>query len=84
MIEVGTSTWRQISGSVCRNSIRTVAISLTLSDAVFILAGLMRSVWQPGTGSSRVGAGVDIVSLIPTHRQSAALRLFGSSELSVE
>jgi len=48
------------------------------------LAGLMRSVWQPGTGSSRVGAGVDIVSLIPTHRQSAALRLFGSGELSVE
>ena len=31
-------------------------ISLTLSDAVFILAGLMRLVWQPGTGSSRVGA----------------------------
>jgi hypothetical protein len=23
---------------------------------VFILAGLMRLVWQPGTGSSRVGA----------------------------
>ena len=57
VIEVGTSTWRQISGSVCRNSIRTVAISLTLSDAVFILAGLMRSVWQPGSASSRVGAG---------------------------
>ena len=63
MIEVGTSTWRQISGSVCRNSIRTVAISLTLSDAVFVLAGLMRSVWRPGSGGSRVGAGrvVDIV-----------------------
>jgi len=29
---------------------------LTLSDPVFILAGLMRLVWQPGTGSSRVGA----------------------------
>jgi hypothetical protein len=56
VIEVGTSTWRQISGSVCRNSIRTVAISLTLSDPVFILAGLMRLVWRPGTGSSRVGA----------------------------
>jgi hypothetical protein len=47
VIEVGTSTWRQISGSVCRNSIRTVAISLTLSDPVFILAGLMRLVWLP-------------------------------------
>lgn len=43
MIDVGTSTWRQISGSVCRNSIRTVAISLMLSDAVFVLAGLIPS-----------------------------------------
>ena len=68
----------------CRSSIRMVAMSLTLSDAAFILAGPMQSVWPPGTGSSTVGAGVDIVSLIPTDRQSAALRLFGFGELSVE
>ena len=29
---------------------------ITIQLAAFILAGLMRSVWQPGTGSSRVGA----------------------------
>jgi hypothetical protein len=34
-------------------AIRTVAISLTLSGPVFILAGLVRSVWQSASGSSR-------------------------------
>jgi hypothetical protein len=33
VIEVGASTRRQIKGSVCRSSMRTVAISLKLSDA---------------------------------------------------
>jgi hypothetical protein len=37
VIEVGTSTSRQISGSVCCNSMRTLAISLKLSDATLPL-----------------------------------------------
>ena len=56
MIEVGTSTWRQINGSVCRSSIQTVAISFTLCDAVFTLASLMLPVWQVEPGNSRPGA----------------------------
>lgn len=35
------ATWRQITGSVSSSSIRTVTISLTPSDAVLFLAGLM-------------------------------------------
>ena len=34
VIEVGTSTWRQITGSLLRNSMSRVAISSTRSDAV--------------------------------------------------
>jgi hypothetical protein len=56
VIEVGTSTSRQINGSVSRNSILTVQIWLKLSTADMSLAGtvppllmitLMRPVWQP-------------------------------------
>jgi hypothetical protein len=53
VIEVGTSTRRQISGSVCRSSMSTVAISLKLSDAAFCLAGLMLPIWQAHASNSR-------------------------------
>ena len=57
VIEVGTSTWRQIKGSVSRSSMRTVAISLKLSDAAFCLTGLiMPPVWQAASSSSRAAA----------------------------
>src|ERR1700733_9617203 len=57
VIEVGTSTWRQITGSLSRNSMRTVAISLKLSNAALRPAGLMRPVWQSRSSSSRAGVG---------------------------
>src|ERR1017187_1621423 len=57
VIDVGTSTWRQISRSVSSNSIRTVQIWLKLSAAdaasptVFVVGALlmwlMPPVWQP-------------------------------------
>src|SRR5882757_9316053 len=55
VIEVGASTWRQITGSVSRSSIRTVAISLKLSNAALLLGGLMPLVWQASPSSSRAG-----------------------------
>src|ERR1700722_5687521 len=57
VIEVGTSTWRQITWSLSRNSMRTVAISLKLSNAALRPAGLMRPVWQSRSSSSRAGVG---------------------------
>src|SRR5712691_6179294 len=55
VIDVGTSTWRQIKGSLSRSSMRTVAIWLKLSKAALLAAGLMPPVWQPRPSSSRAG-----------------------------
>src|ERR1700731_1161085 len=52
VMEVGTSTWRQITGSVSCSSMRRVAISLKLLDPVFFLGELTPPVSQIGYSNS--------------------------------
>src|SRR5436309_2098507 len=75
VVEVGTSTWRQITGSVSRSSILTVQISLGLSDGDLGAAGLICSAYDHmARGSIGEEFGTDTRPGLHLSRDPVALR----------